>query len=337
MKYKMSCFLLLICLGGRSQVNIQHGAGVHLQQNAGLYVQGDVSSADNITGAGSVWMIGDAIQSVNGNGFSVPALAIKNREGVSLTGDLRINRLLTLTDGDLLLNQYKLIISQVASIENESQHGVVTNASGVIRKLANSDLRQYFIPLSNTTGYTPLVLSTRGKYHNGFVEVSSSAERSTNKPAEAQEFLDKHWKVVSGGIDGEVNAIAMAGTGSSSANLSGYVWQDGKWKISPYERGSIRATIKNGEAEIYAMSIRRHSLQPNPAVNSTTLVYTSDNEGSSQLVVTDAHGRIVQVRTVSVVKGINRYNIDLGSLAKGYYDVSVIQQEKKTTLKLVRQ
>ena len=331
---------MLIGLGGTAQVHIQQGSGVHLQENAGLYLQGDLNTSDNITGGGSVFMIGDSIQSINANGFSIPAISINNNNGVSLTGDLTIADRCSLMDGNLILNRFILSLSEDATIENANDRAIVTNSSGVIRKRANKDLHEYLVPLSNTKNYTPLILSMHGKYHNGYIEVGSFAKPSPHKPANAGEYLDNHWKLVSKGIEGDINAIAITGNGTgyaTSPNLSGYLWQDGKWKTSPFDAGKIRATIKSGETEIYAMSINSNLLQPNPAVHNTVLVYNSENAGRSQLVVTDSRGRIVQARTVNIEKGINRYNLNLDNLVKGYYDVSVIQHGKKTTLKLVKQ
>jgi hypothetical protein len=284
-------------------------------------------------------MIGDSVQLINGNGFSIPAISVNNRKGVLLGGDLTINDRVSLMDGDVVLNRFTLRLSEQATIENANGHAIVTNSSGVIRKCANKDLQQYLVPLSNTESYTPIILSTRGKYHNGYIEVGSFAKASPHKPANAVEYLDNHWKVVSNGIDGEINAIAITGTGTTSAypHLSGYLWQDGKWKLSAYDAGKIHAIIRNGETEIYAMSLNNNALQPNPAIHNTTLVYTSEKAARSQLVVTDSRGRIVQARTVNIEQGINRCNLNIGNLVKGYYDVSVIQQGKKTTLKLLKQ
>lgn len=320
-----------------AQVHIQPGSGVHLQENAGIYVQGDFTSTDNITGIGSVYMIGDSLQSVNTNGFSVPRLSINNSKGVSLAGNLDITDRLILTDGNLVLNPFMLSLNEATIIESSNEHAVVTNSSGVIRKHANRNVQDFFVPLSNGQRYTPVILSMRGRYNNGYVDVSSFAKPNSNRPVNAREYANNYWKVVSNGIDGEVNAVAFPAASSANNNLSGYLWQNGKWKASQYEGGTIRATIKGGAAEIYAMSIENNSLQPNPAVNSTTLVYYSENTGRSQLTVTDSRGRIIYGRTVSMVKGINKYNLDLGAVVKGYYDVSVIQRGKKSTLKLVKQ
>ena len=329
---------MLISVGAMSQVHIQQGAGVYLQENAGLYLQGELTSSDNITGTGSVFMIGDSIQSINLNGFSIPSIAVNNKKGVSLTGDLTISNRFSLMDGDVVLNRFILSLGEDATIENADEHAIVTNTSGVIRKRADKDLNEYLVPLSNTKNYTPLILSMRGKYHNGYVELKSLAKPSPHKPVNAGEYLDNHWTVVSKGIDGKINAIAITGNGAgSSPNLSGYLWQDGKWKISPFVAGRISATIRSGETEIYAMSLNNNMLQPNPAIDNTTLVYTSEIATRSQLVVTDSRGRIVHIRSVNIEQGINRYNLNLDNLVKGYYDVSVIQHGKKTTMKLVKQ
>src|SRR5689334_10370377 len=101
MKYKISFLLILVSLGGVSQVHIQQGAGVHLQENAGLYVEGDLTAFENITGTGSVFIIGDSMRSINANGFAIPALNINNSKAVSLSGDINILDRLTLTNGNL--------------------------------------------------------------------------------------------------------------------------------------------------------------------------------------------------------------------------------------------
>src|SRR5690349_8884966 len=106
MKYKISLLFMLISMGTMAQVYTQPGSGVHLQKNAGIYVQGDLNTSDNISGKGSVVMIGDSIQAINANGFSIPLLSIQNNPGVSLAGDLNIVDRLSLIDGNLVLNKY---------------------------------------------------------------------------------------------------------------------------------------------------------------------------------------------------------------------------------------
>lgn len=67
-------------------------------------------------------------------------------------------------------------------------------------------------------------------------------------------------------------------------------------------------------------------ISPNPTADSATLLYEVVNEGSIQLLVTDAKGQVIYTEEKSEVAG--RFSIDLSRYASGYYPVQLTQNGK---------
>lgn len=65
------------------------------------------------------------------------------------------------------------------------------------------------------------------------------------------------------------------------------------------------------------------SLYPNPVKESLNILYSSDSEINSTVQVTDALGRVVVEKTQDLQVGENKFAIDVHSLAKGIYFVSM--------------
>jgi hypothetical protein len=65
------------------------------------------------------------------------------------------------------------------------------------------------------------------------------------------------------------------------------------------------------------------SLYPNPVKESLNILYSSDSEINSTVQVTDALGRVVVEKTQDLQVGENKFAIDVHSLSKGIYFVSM--------------
>lgn len=65
------------------------------------------------------------------------------------------------------------------------------------------------------------------------------------------------------------------------------------------------------------------SLYPNPVKESLNILYTSDVELNSTLQVTDQLGRVVVEKSQELNAGENKFAVDVHSLARGIYFVSM--------------
>jgi hypothetical protein len=77
------------------------------------------------------------------------------------------------------------------------------------------------------------------------------------------------------------------------------------------------------------------SVSPNPAGNTTTLVFKSAEKGTSVISVTDRVGNIVLQNKVTVVAGDNRQQLDVSKLPGGMYFVKIQNGDKTQVAKIV--
>lgn len=338
MRKLMILLLVLFSWALHAQIYVGKFAGLHLQKDAGMYVQGNVDANDNITGEGILYMVGDTIQQLNMDGYTLPNLLIDGKSRVTAASDFGITHGLHLPGTALYLNNNMLDLRETAEVNIHGDAVIFTSSGGKIRKRVNNDIAHYYIPLANQKYRTPVILSSHGWYQDGYIDIMSIPRVSDNKPLAAESDVDNHWKVVSHGIAGEVNATVKLGDDYSRKEVIGYMWQKGAWK--PTERtayGTILVKIPAGESEIFAMKLKTLSLYPNPARENTILTYTSEIAGRHQVFITDARGIIVKVYNAVLIKGANRLTLNLTGLANGFYDVGIKQSGPISTIKLVKQ
>ena len=85
MKHAFIFLLTLTVLAGKAQLYIQTGAAIHLQKHSELYIQGDVTGHNVISGMGTLHMIGDSVQSLSGSELNIPAIRIINKQILFIT------------------------------------------------------------------------------------------------------------------------------------------------------------------------------------------------------------------------------------------------------------
>jgi hypothetical protein len=100
----------------------------------------------------------------------------------------------------------------------------------------------------------------------------------------------------------------MGGTPQTSQNAN---WLDGS-------QVGIRELLQN------AIGV---DLYPNPASNSSTMVFSSSNGGSHSVDVLDANGRVVRHEDLMVQPGIYRHDLDLQGLPSGLYMVRITAKD----------
>lgn len=350
---KQTIFLtisLLVFTVCHSQLTIQNGSELYLQNGANIFVQGNIEGYASISGKGLVSLTGDSLRSINMNGFSVPNLTLDNPGNMELESNLNITESLNLLNGNLRCNNYHLELAESAVINRMGTFsGIETNGTGRVRKYINHDLTAFLIPFASAGGYTPLLLNTSGSYAAAYLEAGSKAAASPNKPLTSDDYLNNYWKVERTGIRGKVTAIAQYHiqtevTGEETM-LDGYFWNKTAWMksetpLNPADNIIVTEVTGDG-GEISAMkTIRgteRSSLAPNPAVDFTTLNIYAEQEGKSQMVIRDARGRSVRMQTLVLYKGFNQFNINIQSLSKGYYEVTVLQFNNRQSFRMIKQ
>jgi hypothetical protein len=93
----------------------------------------------------------------------------------------------------------------------------------------------------------------------------------------------------------------------------------------------VEATLANGTLVrsntvfINKNNVLGHAtLFPNPANNSSTLIYNASKKSTATINIWDASGRLVSTQTTHLVQGNNTIKIDLANLPNGVYKVSLI-------------
>jgi hypothetical protein len=76
---------------------------------------------------------------------------------------------------------------------------------------------------------------------------------------------------------------------------------------------------------------------PNPANNKTVITLDIPFNERVLISIIDSRGRVVRTQHVNFIKGLNQHTLDVLSLAKGSYDVTLRSENIIQSLKLVRQ
>lgn len=84
-----------------------------------------------------------------------------------------------------------------------------------------------------------------------------------------------------------------------------------------------------------SLDISDLKVYPNPARQKAQLTFTASGTGNSVLRMTDVYGRMVWSDTYKTVSGLNSCALDLSHLDRGIYIVSVEQDSRVKTIKLV--
>ncbi|MBL7914778.1 MAG: T9SS type A sorting domain-containing protein, partial [Bacteroidia bacterium] len=77
------------------------------------------------------------------------------------------------------------------------------------------------------------------------------------------------------------------------------------------------------------------SVYPNPATDKISIVFSADNEGTSEMQLLDLTGRVIQTNMVQAIEGINETSMDLTGLSKGVYMLNLVKNDKVSRIKIV--
>ncbi|MBK7971193.1 MAG: T9SS type A sorting domain-containing protein [Bacteroidetes bacterium] len=77
------------------------------------------------------------------------------------------------------------------------------------------------------------------------------------------------------------------------------------------------------------------NVYPNPTSDKISIVFSSENEGVSEMQLLDLTGRVIKTNTLQAIEGINETSMDLSGLSKGVYMLNLIKNEKVSRIKIV--
>ncbi len=100
-------------------------------------------------------------------------------------------------------------------------------------------------------------------------------------------------------------------------------------EVDTFELSNTSTDITNNNLDI------EFSVYPNPAKNQISVDFSSTNNKSSNLIISDILGKTVKEFSVNSSNGINRIEINLNNLNDGIYFVNFSNNDIKSTKKLV--
>ena len=123
--------------------------------NGDIYIAGNWDNVSDYRGKGAITMDGEELQTLNNNDKGIEFLFIKKNNGkVSLSGDVRVHKEISLEDGIVQTNDSRLTLSDTISIAGGSFSSYV---DGHIYQEGTSGEKYY--PLGVDGNYTPFEMS----------------------------------------------------------------------------------------------------------------------------------------------------------------------------------
>ncbi|HSB93185.1 MAG TPA: T9SS type A sorting domain-containing protein [Flavitalea sp.] len=362
----MKRVLFIVTLAGFNaaigQVNIQSGANVIVQANTFMVVTGNLVTASNITGTGTIAMKGTTLQSLNLNNFTIPRLQINNAANVQLTGHARVANQLEFINGRVILGTRNLLLRTAATtIGASSTRYVETNSSGALVKSVSANLASFLMPVGSGGAYKPVTITSSATYAaDALVAARSIPTTHPNKPAGASSYLNTYWKVTRIGVTGTVTSTALytaANVVGTETALKSYFYNGSTFSLTG---NSINTTTNvltvNApvSGDIVGMStppagimrptdigmeesIREPSVLPNPVINAATVTIPSGTAEMASLSVIDNSGKLTFQKSIYLLKGSNQHKIDMSGYASGTYQVLVKTGKGEKTFTVVKQ
>jgi hypothetical protein len=331
-----------------AQVNIQANTNVIVQANTFMVVTGNLVSASNITGTGTVAMKGTALQSLNLNNNTVPRLQINNAANVQLTGHARIANQLEFINGRVILGTRNLLLRTAATtIGASSTRYAETNSTGALVKSVNANIANFLMPVGSGGAYKPVTVSSTATYAaDALIAARSIPTVHPNKPAGSTSYLNTYWKITRIGVTGTVTSTATYTAGNvvgTETSLRSYFYNGSTFSLTG---NSINTTTNVLAANIpvsgdmVGMStppagvmrptdigmeeiIREPSVLPNPVVSSAMVTIPSTKAEMASLSVIDNNGKLAFKKSIYLFKGTNQHKIDMSHFASGAYQVVV--------------
>lgn len=329
-------------------LTINSSAVVTVNAGGTLNLYGDYDNNGTFTAAGTVAFRGATNQSIAS--ISAGAIVMDGTGGITLKGNMSAETL-TLSNGNITLNDYDLYLSTVATGSVGSH--VVTNATGSV--ICNAITTSITVPVgASVAGYNPATISNgQGLTYKVSVATGLIASILDNSKA-----INRTWTIVPGTTpaapvtialqyaDADVNA-GCAPTGIMDAgSYNGITWNllspdagvtptgtaDARLvSLSTDQLGSIVVANK-GAVKIPTYD---YSMQLLPTVvtgNTATLQISSPRTMKMELTVNDMTGSVVKRLNVSVISGVTSINLQLPGLSNGVYYLRGVTDGGKVTV-----
>lgn len=169
-----------------------------------------INNAIHTSSAGNgIVLAGSQNQIISGNGNGVFGnVNINNVAGVNLTDNATINGTLSLTNGVLYIDDYKLTLGNSSSVTTASSFGTtrmialngVISDQGVVKNTTGS-LINYLIPLGVSGKYTPATFSVSAPSSGSIKVLPVNQDHPSDFDANGNE-LAYYWKVATTGLSG---------------------------------------------------------------------------------------------------------------------------------------
>lgn len=157
----------------------------------------------NVDSDGEVIFNGTTAQGIAGSTSYFEKLTLDNSSGLSLLSSPTVNGVLSLTNGNILLNAYNLVIGTTGSITGTfgSSRMIVTNSSGTLRKQFAS-LTNFTFPIGDNSGnYSPVenLNLTAGTLLNAYIGAKVTNSKHPDNGS-VSEYLNRYWTLTQYGI-----------------------------------------------------------------------------------------------------------------------------------------
>ncbi len=164
-----------------------------------------------------------------------------------------------------------------------------------------------------------ILWSTISEINSDYIEVQSSPNGSTK------------WETI---------GVQIA-KGESTSRIDYELFDYNPYQVTYYR---LNAVDKDGKAEFSnTINVRRSdvlgqmTLSPNPANNVITVQTTSEIETNGTINIIGMAGKLMEKRTVNLIKGLNTINVDLENLPAGLYMFSLQTEDGLQVEKFIKQ
>lgn len=256
---RMAIFHDVILSSSGTYERLQVNSGVNLTASADLTVSGDVIVNGTLAGSNKLILNGSAKQCLGGSG-NLGALQVNNSNDISLEGDLTISGALTLTSGDVEVNDHTLTLSGTTSHGSSSSY-LKLNGTGSVKATVGSST--VIIPVGRNP-YLPVIIDDGGgaEYTVGVADkvYSNPATQTTELTTNC---VSETWTVQSN---------------QSASNVSIQVGWDAAEETTGFSRSACAvAHWENGVSSSWTQGTNGTSSGSDPYFQTTTITSMSTN------------------------------------------------------------
>jgi len=372
MKSKHLYLLCLVCSGFAANGQLHLAQNVQIGPGAVMSTTGDVTSGTSILGPGTLLLNGSIMQTLYGNGFTVPALQLDNPANLKLGSDVRIGSLLTFSEGKVLLDTSDLIFSTSAAHSGAgNSRFLVTGGSGSVRKQMQPANGVFQFPVGSDTltgNYTPAEITNQAGSRDISVLVRNYAA-SVPPEGNVSSGIDRTWQIWSNGAGNASVALThqFATEGSAFNRNAAFVTQ---WNGAAWTTGTPNAGTNGGQTHTNILNIpaalgagsyfskssdAANSLPvgdiriaaatisafPNPFQEFTSVRISTENPLQLAYFLTDIKGAVVRTGSFNAGAGQSVHPLPMNALAPGTYLLHLNSDSSngndKATIRLTKQ